>query len=150
MGPKMEPALIAVRGEPLVGHRRGRVGRLGEKEKSSLARGPGVSAREGARAYASVKPVIPLRLNSRQDAAVSVGLVLRRKMTLDLDLSKFEVWSVAVPAEVFFLPPPTAGTLQGRIRGMVVKGILAGRLRPGDKMPSSRGLAVHLGVSRKR
>ncbi len=87
-------------------------------------------------------------MNSRKDAAVSVGLVLRRKMTLDLDLSKFEVWSVAVPAEVFFLPPPTAGTLQGRIRGMVVKGILAGRLRPGDKMPSSRGLAVHLGVSR--
>lgn len=31
---------------------------------------------------------------------------------------------------------------------MVVQGILAGRLRPGDKMPSSRGLAVHLGISR--
>ena len=59
MGPKMEPALIAVRGEPLVGQRRGRVGRLGEKEKSGLARGPSVSAGEGARAYASVKPVIP-------------------------------------------------------------------------------------------
>ena len=55
---------------------------------------------------------------------------------------------MAIPAEAFFLPPSTAGTLQSRIRGMVVQGILAGRLRPGDKMPSSRGLAVHLGISR--
>ncbi|MDR7124901.1 PLP-dependent aminotransferase family protein [Pseudotabrizicola sp. 4114] len=53
-----------------------------------------------------------------------------------------------IPAEAFFLPPGTAGTLQSRIRSMVVQGVLAGRLRPGDKMPSSRGLAVHLGVSR--
>lgn len=54
----------------------------------------------------------------------------------------------AIPAEAFFLPPGSAGTLQGRIRAMVVDGILSGRLRPGEKMPSSRGLAVHLGVSR--
>ncbi len=53
-----------------------------------------------------------------------------------------------VPAEAFFLPPGTVGTLQSRIRAMVVQGILAGRLRPGDRMPSSRGLAQHLGVSR--
>ena len=53
-----------------------------------------------------------------------------------------------IPAEAFFLPPGLAGTLQGRIRAMVVQGILAGRLRPGDKMPSSRGLAAHLGISR--
>jgi GntR family transcriptional regulator/MocR family aminotransferase len=53
-----------------------------------------------------------------------------------------------IPAEAFFLPPGAAGTLQSRIRSMVVQGILAGRLRPGDKMPSSRGLAQHLGISR--
>ena len=53
-----------------------------------------------------------------------------------------------IPAEAFFLPPGAVGTLQSRIRSMVVQGVLAGRLRPGDKMPSSRGLAAHLGVSR--
>lgn len=53
-----------------------------------------------------------------------------------------------IPAEAFYLPPAAAGTLQSRIRSMVVQGILAGRLRPGDKMPSSRGLAAHLGISR--
>lgn len=53
-----------------------------------------------------------------------------------------------IPAEAFFLPPGTAGTLQSRIRSMVVQGVLSGRLRSGDKMPSSRGLAAHLGVSR--
>lgn len=55
---------------------------------------------------------------------------------------------MSIPAEAFFLPPGVAGTLQSRIRAMVVQGILAGRLRPGDKMPSSRGLAQHLGISR--
>ncbi|MBN2631872.1 MAG: PLP-dependent aminotransferase family protein [Rhodobacteraceae bacterium] len=53
-----------------------------------------------------------------------------------------------VLAEAFFLPPGAVGTLQSRIRAMVVQGILAGRLRPGDRMPSSRGLAQHLGISR--
>ena len=55
---------------------------------------------------------------------------------------------MTIPAEAFFLPDEGNGTLQGRIRAMVVQGILAGRLRPGEKMPSSRGLAEHLGVSR--
>jgi GntR family transcriptional regulator/MocR family aminotransferase len=53
-----------------------------------------------------------------------------------------------IPAEAFFLPAGQPGTLQGRIRAMVVQGILSGRLRPGDRMPSSRGLARHLGISR--
>ena len=53
-----------------------------------------------------------------------------------------------IPAEAFFLPPGVSGTLQSRIRAMVVQGVLSGRLRPGDKMPSSRGLAEHLGISR--
>ena len=53
-----------------------------------------------------------------------------------------------IPVETFFLAPATAGTLQQRIRQMVADGILSGRFRPGDKMPSSRGLAGHLEVSR--
>ena len=53
-----------------------------------------------------------------------------------------------IPPEAFFLTPATSGTLQQRIRGMVTQGILAGRFRVGQKMPSSRGLAAHLGISR--
>ena len=53
-----------------------------------------------------------------------------------------------IPAESFFLPAPARGTLQQRIRQMVAEAIIAGRLRPGDRLPSSRGLAAHLGVSR--
>jgi GntR family transcriptional regulator / MocR family aminotransferase len=55
---------------------------------------------------------------------------------------------MAIPVESFFLPTATGATLQQRIRQMVSEGILSGRFRAGDKMPSSRGLAVHLGVSR--
>ncbi len=53
-----------------------------------------------------------------------------------------------IPAEAFFLPADRSGTLQQSIRQMVAEGIVAGRFRPGDKMPSSRGLADHLGISR--
>ena len=53
-----------------------------------------------------------------------------------------------IPIETFFLTPAAPGTLQQRIRAMVSDGILAGRFRAGDKMPSSRGLADHLGLSR--
>ena len=55
---------------------------------------------------------------------------------------------MAIPVESFFLPEGGSGTLQQRIRQMVSEGILAGRFRAGDRMPSSRGLALHLGVSR--
>ena len=55
---------------------------------------------------------------------------------------------MAIPVESFFLPQGAAGTLQQRIRQMVSEGILSGRFRAGDRMPSSRGLALHLGVSR--
>ncbi|THD82934.1 PLP-dependent aminotransferase family protein [Aliigemmobacter aestuarii] len=55
---------------------------------------------------------------------------------------------MAVPVESFFLTPGATGTLQQQIRQMVTEGILSGRLRPGDRMPSSRGLANHLGISR--
>lgn len=53
-----------------------------------------------------------------------------------------------IPIETFYLGPAATGTLQQRIRAMVSDGILAGRFRAGDKMPSSRGLAAHLGLSR--
>lgn len=53
-----------------------------------------------------------------------------------------------VPAEAFVLPPAGEGTLQHRIRQMVTEGVLSGRFRAGQKMPSSRGLAAHLGISR--
>jgi GntR family transcriptional regulator / MocR family aminotransferase len=53
-----------------------------------------------------------------------------------------------IPAEAFFLAADRSGTLQQSIRQMVAEGILSGRFRAGDKMPSSRGLADHLGISR--
>lgn len=53
-----------------------------------------------------------------------------------------------IPAEAFFLAPGALGTLQQQIQEMVAGGILRGRFRPGERMPSSRGLARHLGVSR--
>ena len=54
----------------------------------------------------------------------------------------------AIPVEAFYLTPGTAGSLQQQIRAMVTQGILAARFRPGQRMPSSRGLAAHLGISR--
>ncbi len=55
---------------------------------------------------------------------------------------------VAIPVETFFLEAETHGTLQARIQQMVASGILSGRLGPDEKLPSSRKLAKHLGVSR--
>lgn len=53
-----------------------------------------------------------------------------------------------IPPEAFVLPPGRDGTLQQAIRQMVIDGILSGRFRPGDRLPSSRGLADHLGIAR--
>ena len=55
---------------------------------------------------------------------------------------------MAIPVENFFLKPDTKGTLQARIQQMVAEGILSGRFRRGEKLPSTRKLANHLGVSR--
>ncbi|SMY06697.1 MocR-like pyridoxine biosynthesis transcription factor PdxR [Flavimaricola marinus] len=52
-----------------------------------------------------------------------------------------------IPPESFLLDR-TEGTLQSRIQQMVAQGILSGRFRPGERLPSSRKLAQHLGVSR--
>ena len=55
---------------------------------------------------------------------------------------------MAIPVESFFLREGAEGTLQTQVRQMVASGILEGRFRPGEKLPSSRSLAAHLGVSR--
>lgn len=55
---------------------------------------------------------------------------------------------MAVHVESFLLDPAATGTLQEQIQRLVVSGILDGRYRSGDRLPSSRGLAAHLGVSR--
>jgi len=55
---------------------------------------------------------------------------------------------MAIPVETFLLRPDQEGTLQARIQQMVATGILSGRFRHGEKLPSTRALAAHLGVSR--
>ena len=48
---------------------------------------------------------------------------------------------MAISAETFFLVPGALGTLQQQIQQMVAEGIVTGRFRPGDRLPSSRKLA---------
>lgn len=55
---------------------------------------------------------------------------------------------MALPVETFFLQPDAQGTLQSQIQQMIAQGILSGRFQRGEKLPSTRKLAVHLGVSR--
>ena len=55
---------------------------------------------------------------------------------------------MAISIETFFLDPDAEGTLQAQIQQMIARGILSGRFRKGEKLPSSRSLARHLGVSR--
>ena len=55
---------------------------------------------------------------------------------------------MAISVETFFLDSHTQGTLQSRIQQMIAEGILSGRFSKGEKLPSSRSLARHLGVSR--
>ena len=55
---------------------------------------------------------------------------------------------MAIPVETFHLALNAQGTLQAQIQQMVAEGILAGRFRRGEKLPSTRRLAQHLGVSR--
>lgn len=55
---------------------------------------------------------------------------------------------MAISLETFFLDPSTEGTLQARIQQMIAQGILAGRFRSGERLPSSRKMALHLRVSR--
>lgn len=55
---------------------------------------------------------------------------------------------MAIPIETFFLDPTAQGTLQSRIQQLVAGAILSGRFRSGEKLPSTRRLAAHLGVAR--
>ncbi|MDF3414671.1 PLP-dependent aminotransferase family protein [Sulfitobacter sp. M57] len=55
---------------------------------------------------------------------------------------------MALPVETFFLHPDAQGTLQQQIQQMIAQGILSGRFQQGEKLPSTRKLASHLGVSR--
>ena len=55
---------------------------------------------------------------------------------------------MAVSVDTFFLTPDAQGTLQAQIQQMIAQGILSGRFHRGEKLPSSRKLAAHLGVSR--
>lgn len=55
---------------------------------------------------------------------------------------------MSISVETFFLDAASEGTLQARIQQMVAQGILTGRLRAGERLPSSRKMAAHLGVSR--
>lgn len=55
---------------------------------------------------------------------------------------------MGIPVETFFLDKAAQGTLQARIQQMIAGGILSGRFRHGEKLPSTRRLAAHLGISR--
>ncbi len=55
---------------------------------------------------------------------------------------------MAISVETFFLSSDNQGTLQAQIQQMIAEGILSGRFRKGEKLPSSRRLAAHLSVSR--
>jgi GntR family transcriptional regulator/MocR family aminotransferase len=55
---------------------------------------------------------------------------------------------MTLPVETFFLQPNAQGTLQQQIQQMIAQGILSGRFQQGEKLPSTRKLAAHLGVSR--
>lgn len=55
---------------------------------------------------------------------------------------------MAISVETFFLDPNYRGTLQQQIQHLVIDAILSHRYLPAERMPSSRGLAEHLGISR--
>lgn len=55
---------------------------------------------------------------------------------------------MAIPPEMFLLPGGREATLQQQIQQVVAEAIVAGRCLTGEKMPSSRRLAAHLGVAR--
>jgi GntR family transcriptional regulator/MocR family aminotransferase len=55
---------------------------------------------------------------------------------------------MAIPVESFILHPKHSGTLQARLQQTIAQGILSGQFRKGEKLPSTRKLASHLGISR--
>jgi len=55
---------------------------------------------------------------------------------------------MAIGEDTFFLDPGFQGTLQTQLQQIVASAILSGRFLPREKLPSTRRLAVHLGISR--
>ncbi|GGE44390.1 MocR-like pyridoxine biosynthesis transcription factor PdxR [Actibacterium pelagium] len=55
---------------------------------------------------------------------------------------------MVIPPEMFSLPPGSEATLQQQIQQVVSEAIVSGRCVSGEKLPSSRKLADHLGVAR--
>lgn len=55
---------------------------------------------------------------------------------------------MAIAVETFFLDPEAQGTLQAQVQQLIAEAILTGQVQRGDKLPSTRKLAAHLGVSR--
>lgn len=55
---------------------------------------------------------------------------------------------MAIPVESFILHSQQNGTLQSRLQQAIAQGILSGQFRKGEKLPSTRKLAKHLGISR--
>ncbi|HEY0275167.1 MAG TPA: PLP-dependent aminotransferase family protein, partial [Paenirhodobacter sp.] len=53
-----------------------------------------------------------------------------------------------IPAEAFYLDRTATAPLQAQLRRQIISGVLEGRFRAGEKLPSSRHLADHLGVAR--
>ena len=55
---------------------------------------------------------------------------------------------MALSEDLFFLDPSFEGSLQSQIRQIVASAILSRSFLPGERLPSSRKLAKHLGISR--
>lgn len=55
---------------------------------------------------------------------------------------------MALSVDLFFLNPAFEGTLQAQLRQFVTSAILSRRFLPGERLPSSRKLSRHLGISR--
>ena len=55
---------------------------------------------------------------------------------------------MALSEDLFFLDPSFEGSLQIQIRQIVASAILSRSFLPGERLPSSRKLAKHLGISR--
>lgn len=53
-----------------------------------------------------------------------------------------------IPAEAFFIDRSSAVPLQVQLRRQIIGGVTEGRFRPGDRLPSGRLLAQHLGLAR--
>ncbi|MEE9388643.1 MAG: PLP-dependent aminotransferase family protein [Paracoccaceae bacterium] len=55
---------------------------------------------------------------------------------------------MVISVETFFLDQSYEGTLQQQIQRTVIEAVLSTHYQPGERMPSSRKLAEHLGISR--